>query len=60
MPAKKKLDITTRASSPRAFSPLIAELRGLILSARRAAASTINMDEKAAYSVAALAAEVDQ
>jgi predicted nuclease of restriction endonuclease-like (RecB) superfamily len=42
MPAKKKSDITTRASSPRAFSPLIAELRGLILSARRAVASTIN------------------
>ena len=42
MPAKKKPNITTRARAPRAFSPLIAELRGLILSARHQAASTIN------------------
>jgi hypothetical protein len=42
MPAKKKPNITTRASAPRALSPLIAELRGLILSARHQTASTIN------------------
>ncbi len=42
MPAKKKPHITTRARTPRAVSPLIAELRGLILSARHTAASTIN------------------
>ncbi len=48
MPAKKKPNSTTRASTPstpstpRAFSPLIAELRGLILSARHQAARTIN------------------
>lgn len=42
MPAKKKASITTRTGTPRTFSPLIAELRDLILSARRTAASTIN------------------
>ena len=42
MPAKKKPHITTRVRAPRALSPLVAELRGLILSARHQAASTIN------------------
>jgi predicted nuclease of restriction endonuclease-like (RecB) superfamily len=42
MPAKKKPNITARACAPRALSPLVAELRGLILSARHQAASTIN------------------
>lgn len=41
MPAKKKPHITARASTPRALSPLVTELRGLILSARHQAASTI-------------------
>jgi hypothetical protein len=42
MPAKKKPTIPKRASAPHALSPLIGELRGLILSARHSAASTIN------------------
>lgn len=42
MPAKKKATVTKSASAPRTISPLIAELRGLILSARHTAASTIN------------------
>lgn len=42
MPAKKKTNITKRIGAPHGFSPLVAELRDLILSARRAAASTIN------------------
>lgn len=42
MPAKKKPTIPKRASAPHALSPLIGELRGLILSARHLAASTIN------------------
>lgn len=42
MPAKKKNNIITRTRTPRSFNPLIAELRDLILSARCAAARTIN------------------
>lgn len=42
MPAKKKATLTKRASASRTISPLMAELRGLILSARHSAASTIN------------------
>ncbi|MEI8375077.1 MAG: PDDEXK nuclease domain-containing protein [Planctomycetota bacterium] len=42
MPTKKKISATKRAIARSALSPLIAELRGLILSARHTAASTIN------------------
>lgn len=42
MPAKRKNNITKRIGAPHGFSPLVAELRDLILSARCAAASTIN------------------
>lgn len=42
MPAKKKTPVTKRDPARRAINPLIAELRSLILSARRRAASTIN------------------
>ena len=42
MPTKKKISVAKRASTRSALSPLIAELRGLILSARHTAASTIN------------------
>ena len=42
MPAKKKTPVTKRDPAHRTLTPLIAELRGLIQSARHAAASTIN------------------
>ena len=42
MPIKKKSIVTQPNRSGRALSPLISELRGLIISARRTAASTIN------------------
>jgi len=42
MTAKKKASITNRAAAPGGLKALLAELRGLILSARQTAASTIN------------------
>ena len=42
MPTKKKAPMTKRDRGRGALHPLIAELRGLILSARHTAASTVN------------------
>jgi len=42
MPTKKKTAVTKRAPVPRALGSLVAEVRSLIQSARRVAASTVN------------------